>query len=42
MLELLTGQHKTKELQTIYNSIPDLRNKPTDLLKWLKTNQQLI
>jgi hypothetical protein len=33
-----------KELQTVFNAVPDLRNKPTELLGWIKknTNPQLI
>jgi hypothetical protein len=28
MFELLIGQHKTKELQAVYNAKPDVKNNP--------------
>ncbi len=38
MFELLTGQHKGKELQNIFNATPDLRNKPKEITSWINTN----
>ena len=44
MFELLTGQHKNKELQNVFNATPELRNKPTEIISGIKnnTNTQLI
>jgi hypothetical protein len=44
MFELLTGQHKNKELQNVFNATPELRNKPTEIISGIKnnTNLQLI
>ncbi len=42
IFELLTGQHKNKELQNIFNTTPELRNKAKELTSWINTNPQLI
>ena len=42
VFELLTGQHKNKELQNVFDATPELRNKPKELTSWIKTNPQLI
>jgi hypothetical protein len=44
MFELINRQHKTKELQTVFDAHRDLRNNPTVLLNWIKkgTNPELI
>ena len=45
MFELLTVQHKTKELQAFYSANPNYRNNPKelkDLLKMLSDCPQLI
>ena len=44
MFELLTGQHKNKELQTFYNANQNYRGNPTDLkelMKWVIECPQL-
>ena len=38
MYELLTGQHKNKELQNVFNATPELRNKAKELINWINTN----
>ena len=44
MFELINRQHKTKELQTVFDAHRDLRNNPTVLLSWIKKgfNPELI
>ena len=44
MFELITRQHKTNELQTVFDAHHDLRNNATVLLSWIKKgfNPELI
>lgn len=42
MFELLTGQHKNKELQTFYNANQNYRGNPAEPINLINTNPQLI